>query len=108
MSAIPQRVRSAVHERAQDRCEGCGRFAPLELHHRKFRSRGGKHTVENLIALCGWGNHTGCHGMAHGPNPPPGWTLPSGKCDPRDEPFLSHLGRVYLTADGRAVDNPPD
>ncbi|MFJ6427506.1 HNH endonuclease [Microbacterium maritypicum] len=55
VSAIPAKVRAAVHERAQGRCEGCGRIAPLELHHRKYRSRGGTHTVENLVALCGWG-----------------------------------------------------
>lgn len=24
--------------------------------------------MDNLVALCGWGNHTGCHGWAHGEN----------------------------------------
>ncbi|WP_136043328.1 HNH endonuclease [Microbacterium sp. K22] len=96
MSAIPAKVRTAVHERAKGRCEGCGRIAPLELHHRKYRSRGGKHTASNLVALCGWGNHTGCHGRAHGPNPPQGWSLPSGRCDPAEELFLHHWGLIYL------------
>lgn len=35
------------------------------MHHRQFRSRGGQHSVANLLHLCGWGNHTGCHGIAH-------------------------------------------
>lgn len=102
MSAIPKKVRDAVHERAKGRCEGCGKIAPLELHHRKYRSRGGKHTLANLVALCGGeggmfgGNHSGCHGLAHGPTPPQGWSLPSGRCDPAEEMFLSHWGLIYL------------
>ena len=39
--------------------------AATEIHHRKFRSRGGTHDPSNLIHLCGFGNHTGCHGIAH-------------------------------------------
>lgn len=65
MSAIPRAVADLVHERAQGHCERCGKFTPLELHHRLYRSRGGAHTAGNLIAVCGWGNHTGCHGFAH-------------------------------------------
>lgn len=65
MSAIPQAVADLVHERAQGYCERCGRFTRTELHHRLYRSRGGQHTAANLIAVCGWGNHTGCHGFAH-------------------------------------------
>lgn len=108
MTAIPARVRKAVLARAGGRCEGCGRHAPLELHHRKYRSRGGTHAVENLVALCGWGNHTGCHGLAHSANPPLGWSLSSGLSDPARETILTHVGIVYLTADGRAVTEPPD
>lgn len=69
---IPAKIRKIVTDRAEGMCEWCGKTAPLELHHRKFRSRGGKHTVTNLVALCGWGNHTGCHGDAH--------TKPAEKC----------------------------
>jgi hypothetical protein len=69
VSGIPAAVRRVVLDRADGACERCGaRDVPLELHHRKFRSRGGKHTAGNLIALCGWGNHTGCHGVAHAEN----------------------------------------
>jgi hypothetical protein len=67
VSAIPAPVRKVVLERADGRCEHCGAEVDhLELHHRKYRTRGGKHLVTNLLALCGWGNHTGCHGLAHG------------------------------------------
>lgn len=62
---IPARVRAIVLARAGGVCEVCGREARLELHHRKYRSRGGAHSASNLVALCGWGNHTGCHGWAH-------------------------------------------
>lgn len=65
MTSIPARVREIVHVRSSGRCEVCGIGGPVELHHRKFRSRGGEHTAQNLVALCGWGNHTGCHGNAH-------------------------------------------
>lgn len=81
MSAIPAGVRRAVLARADGRCERCGLYTDaLELHHRKFRGRGGKHTMENLAALCGWGNHTGCHGFAHSEDPAAyaeGWAVHS-------------------------------
>lgn len=50
------------------------------MHHRKFRSRGGKDEVVNILHLCGWGNHTGCHGVAHSGERGEqlGWALPSG------------------------------
>lgn len=63
--SIPKSVRVAVMRRSDGVCEWCGLHRDVELHHRRFRSRGGKHTVENIVALCGWGNHTGCHGKAH-------------------------------------------
>lgn len=63
---IPGPVRALVLARAGGACERCGREGVrLELHHRQYRSRGGLHVPQNLVALCGWGNHTGCHGWAH-------------------------------------------
>ncbi|WP_442916185.1 HNH endonuclease [Leucobacter sp. M11] len=64
-SKIPARIQAGVRERSHGVCEGCGQAPATEMHHRKYRSRGGQHTLENLIHLCGWGNHTGCHGIAH-------------------------------------------
>lgn len=63
--SIPRQVRQLVLIRAGNACEVCGIEGALELHHRRYRSRGGQHTAGNLIALCGWGNHTGHHGWAH-------------------------------------------
>lgn len=58
-------VRAAVLSRADCRCERCGAEAltmrgPLHLHHKLPRSRGGKHTVENLAVLC-----ARCHSNVH-------------------------------------------
>ena len=40
-------------------CEACGRKA-TDLHHIKYRSRGGGDEVSNIIALC-----RACHDSAH-------------------------------------------
>lgn len=63
--AIPKRVSELIEKRSGGVCEGCGHRPAVEKHHRKYKSRGGKDEVVNLLHLCGWGNHTGCHGVAH-------------------------------------------
>lgn len=92
MPDITRDIRAAVLFRANGRCEWCGRWTQaLNLHHRLYRSRrfradgGGIHDGGNLVALCGSGNHTGCHGRAHGAGPgdydaaiAAGMTIPSG------------------------------
>lgn len=62
---IPARNRRLVEQRSGGVCESCGVRYASDIHHRQYRSRGGTHDVHNLIHLCGWGNHTGCHGKAH-------------------------------------------
>jgi len=54
-----KRVRAAVFERDGGRCRVCGGLA-TEMHELRFRSLGGKRSLENSIAVC---NHTGndCH-----------------------------------------------
>lgn len=50
-----------VEDRAGGTCDWCG--LPLhafDAHHRQLRSRGGKHTIQNLVAL-----HRGCHEYIH-------------------------------------------
>ncbi|RRD61649.1 HNH endonuclease [Leucobacter sp. OH1287] len=59
------RVVAIVRARAAGMCERCGKHARLELHHRKFRSRGGDGSAANAVALCGRGNMAGCHGWVH-------------------------------------------
>lgn len=45
------------------RCAVCGNVSPLNAHHVVFRSHGG--TDGPTITLCGNGNTSGCHGLAH-------------------------------------------
>jgi hypothetical protein len=96
MTGIPARVRKAVLERAAGRCEGCGAQVGTELHHRVYRSRGGRHEAENLVALCGWGNHTGCHGQAHNDGTRLGWAVNSWH-DPETIPFHAWDGWCLLS-----------
>ena len=71
-NGIPPRTREKVYARANGVCEVCGKYAPgAEIHHRRIRGAGGTkdpsiHNVEALIAVCGWGNTSGCHGDIHG------------------------------------------
>lgn len=101
MTAIPRIVRAAVMARADGKCEICGIGARLEVHHRLARSHGGKHEVENLLALCGWGNHTGCHGKAHSDSLRyvHGWAVRTGY-DPGAVLVLYRGKLCWLLADG--------
>jgi hypothetical protein len=68
-----------IKKRSQGLCEGCGLNPATEAHHRQYKSRGGKGTLSNALHLCGWGNHTGCHGIAHTPiGEQMGWSVRSG------------------------------
>lgn len=107
---IPAAIRKAVQDRADGHCERCGLAAQLELHHRQFRSRGGKHTVENIVALCGRGNHTGCHGWAHGEGikaTAEGYQIPSNG-SPVDVPIKTLLGWWFRLGERRQVLNEHD
>lgn len=73
------KIAAEIRERSGGLCEGCHRNAETQLHHRLYKSRGGKGTVANGIALCGLGNASGCHGKAHtAEGEELGWSLPSG------------------------------
>lgn len=53
-----------------DHCMICGRTWPLNQHHVVRRSagqlwRGGKRLPKPTVTLCGSGNASGCHGLAH-------------------------------------------
>ena len=105
---VPAKNRRIVEERCGGLCEGCGRNEATELHHRKFRSRGGGHEVTNLIYLCGWGNHTGCHGTAHSAEGHElGWSVNSWG-DPKLTPALYRGVLAWLTDEGRVVDVKPE
>jgi hypothetical protein len=90
-----------VKERSFGMCEICGTKRATEIHHRLHRSHGGKDTVTNLIHVCGWGNHTGCHGAAHS-DPKRyanGWAVRSGG-NPALRPVLYRGSLTILTAEG--------
>jgi hypothetical protein len=85
------------------------------IHHR--RGRDGKpdsHSVQNLIAVCGADNVSGCHGRIHGNRGEAqtnGWWISRVfPKDPLTVPLLVEHGSrwVYLSADGRYSDSPPD
>lgn len=99
--AESRRAYEAVHERSFGLCEGCGERRATEIHHRLYRSRGGRDEVTNLLDLCGWGNHTGCHGEAHTlpERQIDGWSVPSGE-DPGERPVLYRGHWMKLLPDG--------
>jgi hypothetical protein len=106
---IPTANRRTVENRSGGICEGCGRRPATDIHHRKYKSRGGTHDVENLFALCGGpggmagGNHSGCHGVAHSAEGHElGWSVHSWS-DPAVVPVLYRGVMRRLTADGKAV-----
>lgn len=61
---MPEAVAGVVVDRAAGRCEAmvfpvCSGGAE-QLHHRQYRSRGGEHTVTNLVFICKACHETGC------------------------------------------------
>lgn len=60
---FPTKLRDAIYERAGGLCDCCGQWMDpdaFDAHHRQLRSRGGKDTIGNLVAL----RHE-CHMLAH-------------------------------------------
>jgi hypothetical protein len=98
---VPAAIREKVRERSGGVCEICHAAPATDQHHRKYRSRQGEHTVENLLDVCGPGNAFGCHADAHGKNPPEGVSLNSWEQNPERIPFVDKLGiRWTLSTDG--------
>lgn len=96
-----------VDERDGRRCVICGRSLygiGMSRHHRMLRSHAPeniKHTVQNLMDLCGSGT-TGCHGWTHA-HPSEayanGWMVHSWD-DPLSIPVKTYRGWVLFDADG--------
>jgi len=60
-ASISRRARRIVHARDRGcRFPGCGSRVFVDVHHVRFRSRGGSHDPENLIELC-WFHHRLVH-----------------------------------------------
>jgi 5-methylcytosine-specific restriction endonuclease McrA len=56
-----EKIRSQILLRDHFRCQECGYYKHLEVHHIIPRSKGGSDDPSNLITLC-----TRCHGKKHG------------------------------------------
>ncbi|MCK9921626.1 HNH endonuclease [Frankia sp. AgPm24] len=108
---VPESTRVLVLARAGHHCESCGASLvgrPYSLHHRRPKGMGGTraelaHSPANLVALCGLGNNSGCHGLVH-QHPTAaqsGGFVVRRAADPTRIPVALHDGRlVLLTAAG--------
>ncbi len=96
---IPKPLRLAVYERDNGSCVICGRgvsFDWAEIHHRKYRSRGGRDELANLITLDGC-HKTAVHEDHTGLATANGWAV-SRTCEPADIPVRYADGSLrYLT-----------
>ncbi|MCB9563933.1 MAG: HNH endonuclease [Kofleriaceae bacterium] len=104
---IPAPVRAAVVARDHGRCRvpGCRASRWVEVHHVQPRAQGGRHTLANLISLCG-GHHDAVHvgrlkitrsasgqvGFVHADGRRYG--APPRTRDERDEPAAARVGRA--------------
>lgn len=113
MSEFPPAVIRDLKKRSRGICEGCGGAKATQAHHRQYRSRGGPDTLSNALHLCGSGNHTGCHGIAHtAKGEALGWSIRSG-FDPLEIPALlivdfTEVWRTLDDAGDHADVNPID
>jgi hypothetical protein len=104
--AIPAALRKLILERDGYACARCRQLLQgnyYSLHHRLPRGRGGKHTAENLVTLCGSGTSAnGCHAHVESHRTQAtedGWLVPSG-ADPAHYPILRDGVREQPTATG--------
>jgi rubredoxin len=79
-----ERRRHAVFKRDQWECQGCGLVSEsgdgLHAHHVKPISKGGGHSLDNLLTLCGE-CHTEVHSSGQELNLTPVQTYPCAECD---------------------------
>ena len=105
--AQSRRAYEKVAARSFGLCEGCGHRQATQMHHRQYRSRGGRDEVVNLIHVCGNGNNNddSCHGRAHNDREAvaDGWSVVSG-VNPAHVPVLYRGRFVFLLPDGGIED----
>jgi len=105
---FPESQKKIMRARSRGVCEGCGAAPAAEFHHRQYRSRGGASVASNGLHLCGWGNHTGCHGVAHTAiGEQLGWSIRSG-FDPAVVPVFHKAAQWWWrqTDDGLLIPVP--
>jgi len=100
-----RRIYELIADRSLGVCEICGLHSAAEICHRVHRSHSTMNTVENLLHVCRWDNHTGCHGGAHTETTryKRGWAVRS-YIDPASVPVLYRGYWVYLNSDSDIVD----
>lgn len=86
-----------------------------ELHHRRGKSVADEHQhcPCNLVYLCGWGNHSGCHGWAHSEvfeSRPLGFMVLRSVAVPAEVPlwFPQRKAWIELTCEAQALYLPQD
>ena len=94
-------VRALIEARSGGLCEACGRARATQVHHRLYKSRGGRGDVANGLHVCGLGGADGCHLIAHtAAGEARGWSVRSGY-DPAIVPVLFPDGSWWrLLEDG--------
>ncbi|WP_328856868.1 HNH endonuclease [Williamsia herbipolensis] len=104
-------TRPIVNTRSGGRCERCGQTGTT-IHHRRKRSRAGRWSPDNCVALCGDGAR-GCHGWTE-THPDEavreGWLIPSWGPSPELVPVVvASLGmQVWLAPDGGYLLDQPE
>jgi len=92
------KAKKTIRERSGGVCEACGKVPAAQVHHRLYKSRGGRGNVANGLAVCGMGNSAGCHGAAHSLfGEQQGWSIRSG-FDPLKVP-VSHAAYGLILFD---------
>lgn len=105
MAGVTPRDRATVLDRSGGMCEVCGSARATNVHHRRARGMGGTrraiHSPAWLLAVCGQGNTSGCHGRIESSRTAAldaGWLL--GPSDDPSTPVLLAIGRVILDDEG--------
>jgi len=106
---IPGDVRQGLYLRCGGYCDWCGHvLTSFDAHHRLLRSRGGKNTLDNLVAVCSYPCH---HDSIHAYPAiatERGFMVPAGH-DPADIPLVFPGGYVViLTRDGGVIEYTGD
>lgn len=57
---IPNVIRKEVKKKYGNKCAHCNTSKYLQIHHKEYFSKGGQHTLDNLILLC-----ADCHAEEH-------------------------------------------
>lgn len=101
VTAAERAARKVLQARSLGRCEVCSRAPATNAHHR--RKAGRVWSPENLLAVCGHGNLTGCHSIIElnpGRSREQGWIVPSHR-NPADVPcWLAGREFAFLNPDG--------